>query len=244
MPGKGSIGDALFVAAAVVALAGAVPEAAQEKRPPRIDVEQYTIDAEVNPHTQSVAANVQVKFTAVDDQVTTANFELNNALNLSRVVDDGGHQIPASRNQQDFSVRLNFPNPIPKGKQGSLTFTYDGHLTGTEDSPVFGIKFAALHPDFGYLMYPARWFPVNDYTTDRFAADVRITVPAGYRVIGSGLEQSDRVNGNKMVYKFQFTKPSFPGSIAIVRSDAVPAKVARPTRSPAQSRAQWPTASP
>ncbi len=222
MSGKGTITRVLFASAAALSLLGALPVTAQtEKKTPRIDVQQYVIDAEVNPHTQSVAANVQVKFTAVDDQVTTANFELNNALNLSRVVDDSGRQVPASRNQQDFTVRLNFPSPIPKGKQSALTFTYDGHLSGEEDSPVFGIKFAALHNDYGYLMYPGRWFPVNDYTTDRYTADLRITVPAGYRVLASGLERSDRVGSDKTVYTFHFAQPSFPGSIAIVQGEPV-----------------------
>lgn len=219
MSGKDLI--ALAASAVMFSLMGAVPVTGQEKRSPRIDVQQYIIDAEVNPRTQSLTANVQVKFAAVDDQVTTANFELNNALNLSRVVDDAGRQIPASRNQQDFSVRLNFPTPIPKGKESTLTFAYDGRLTGTEDSPVFGIKFAALHPDFGYLMYPARWFPVNDYTTDRFVGDLRITVPVGYHVVGSGTEKSDRVGSDKVVYTFRTTQASFPGSIAVVQGDPV-----------------------
>ncbi len=68
---------------------------------------------------------------------------------------------------------------MQKGKPSALTFIYDGKLTGQEESPVFGIKFAAIHPDFAYLMYPARWFPVNDYTTDRFSSDMKITVPDG-----------------------------------------------------------------
>ena len=38
-------------------------------------------------------------------------------------------------------------------------------------------------------MYPARWFPVSGYTTDRFSADLRVTVPVGYTVLGSGERQ-------------------------------------------------------
>jgi hypothetical protein len=42
-------------------------------------------------------------------------------------------------------------------------------------------------------MYPARWFPVSGYTTDRFAAEMHITVPAGYTALGTGMDsQSDR----------------------------------------------------
>ena len=190
---------------------------AQDRRAnSRIDVEQYTIDAEISPNTQSLAAKATVRFIPLDDGVTSASFELNNALNVSKVVDDQGKQIPASRNQQDFSVRLSFDQPLPKGQPVTVTFFYDGKLTGKEDSPVYGIKFAAIHPDFAYLMYPARWFPVNGYTTDRFAATMRVTVPTGYSVVGSGLD-THQTAGDKNTCEYKFDKPSFPGSIAVVK---------------------------
>jgi tetratricopeptide (TPR) repeat protein len=99
-----------------------------------------------------------------------------------------------------------------------VTFFYDGRLTGNEDSPVEGIKFAAIHPDFAYLMYPARWFPVSGYTTDRFGADMRITVPMGYSVIGSGLDTKQNANDRNM-FEFKMERHSFPGSIAVVKGD-------------------------
>jgi hypothetical protein len=185
----------------------------------RIDVENYSIDAEVNPRTQALTANVKVRFTAMDNEISSLSFELNSALNVSRVVDETGHEIPSSRSKEDFSVRLSLPAPLVKGKPTTLTFTYDGRLTGQEESPVYGIKFAAIQNDFAYLMYPARWFPVNDYTIDRFSADMRITVPSGFTVIASGLGKSERVGADRMAYSFQFTKPSFPGSIAVVQGD-------------------------
>ena len=76
--------------AAVLTLAlGAVAAWSQDRRS-RIDVEQYTIDAEVSPNTQSISAKVGVRFIPLDDNITSAAFELNNALNVSRVVDDKG----------------------------------------------------------------------------------------------------------------------------------------------------------
>jgi tetratricopeptide (TPR) repeat protein len=198
-------------------LAMAAP--AQERRS-RIDVEQYTIDAEITPDKQFIAAKAVVRFTPLDDNVASAAFELNNALNISRVLDAQDKQIPASRNQQDSTVRLSFEQPLPKGQPVTIAFFYDGRLTGQEDSPVEGIKFAAIHPDFAYLMYPARWFPVSGYTTDRFAADVRVTVPSGYTVLGSGMD-SRQAAGAKNVFEFKFEHPSFPGSIAVVKGDPV-----------------------
>ena len=210
---------AAFLAAGLLLLAGSVRASAQERRN-RIRVVAYAIDAEVSPNTQSLSAKATVQFVPLDDNSTAATFELNNALNVSRVVDAAGKQIPASRNQQDFTVRLNFEAPLAKGRPVSVTFYYDGRLSGQEDSPVYGIKFAAIHPDYAYLMYPARWFPVSGYTTDRFAANVRVTVPMGYTVVASGLD-TRTATGDKTAYEFKFERPSFPGSFAVVKGNPV-----------------------
>jgi hypothetical protein len=203
---------------AALLLYGSRAASAQERRN-RIDVDAYAMDVEVSPNTQSLTAKTTVRFIALDDNTTSANFELNNALSVSRVVDEKGKQIPASRNQQDFTIRLNFDAPLPKGQPVTITFYYDGRLTGQEDSPVYGIKFAAIHPDYSYLMYPARWFPVSGYTTDRFAANMRITVPSGYSVVASGLDTRNAV-ADKVSYEFRFERPSFPGNLAIVKGNA------------------------
>jgi hypothetical protein len=218
---EGTIRTAAPMTAGLLLLVGALAAPAQERRSnSRIHVEQYAIDAEISPNTQSLAAKAAVRFVPIDDGVTSAAFELNNALNVSRVVDDKGKQIPASRSQQDFTVRLSFDQPLPKGQPVTVTFNYDGKLTGQEDSPVYGIKFAAIHPDFAYLMYPARWFPVSGYTADRFAASLHITVPAGFTVLGSGID-SHQAAGDKNTWDFRFDKPSFPGSIAVVKEQPV-----------------------
>src|SRR5882724_461437 len=211
----------IMVAWIMVALGAAATAPAQERRS-RIDVEHYVIHAEINENTQTLAAKTAVRFVPLEDNVTSATFELNNALNVARVTDDGGRQVPASRSQQDFSVRLNFDEPLTKGKPVNVTFDYDGRLTGNEDSPVYGIKFAAIHNDYAYLMYPGRWFPISGYTTDRYSAEMNITVGAGNKVVASGLETS-RSTGDKMVFSFKFDQNSFPGSLAVVRGD--PTKV-------------------
>jgi tetratricopeptide (TPR) repeat protein len=186
----------------------------QQARQQRIDVQDYAIEARIDPQAQTLQATAKVRFLAVDD-VSNVSFELNNALSLDRVTDEQGRQIPASRLQQDMSVRLSLPQPAQRGQSATLTFFYGGKLTGDEESPVFGIRFAAIHPDFAYLMYPARWFPVNDYTADRFAADIKITVPNGYKVLGSGIDSNEGAN----TVRWKFNEASFPGSIAVVRGD-------------------------
>jgi tetratricopeptide (TPR) repeat protein len=214
---------------AVVGLASLAlaPVSAQDRgsKSSRIDVDNYSIDAELNPRTQTLTANVKVRFIPLDNDLSSTSFELNNAFTVSRVVDDSGRQIPASRSGQDFSVRLSFPAPLAKGKPATVTFSYDGRLTGQEESPIYGIKFGAIQNDFAYLMYPARWFPVSGYSVDRFTSDLHITVPSGYQVIASGTGGSPAASAGggagKTVFSFQYSKPSFPGSIAVVKGDPV-----------------------
>jgi tetratricopeptide (TPR) repeat protein len=203
----------LSIGLALLALASATE--AQERKS-RIRVEHYTIDAEVQPATQALSATAEVRFVPLDNNTSSVSFELNNALNVSRIVDDKGKQINATHNQQAFTEQVNFDQPLAKGQPVTLKFAYDGRLSGSEDSPVYGIKFAAIHADYAFLLYPARWFPVNGYSTDRFAADLHISVPSGYQVLGSGID-THQASGDKVVYSFHFERPSFPGSIAVVK---------------------------
>lgn len=204
----------------LVALALTAPAWSQDRRPP-IDVEHYVIEAEISPATQSLSAVVRVRFTAQEDNTSYAVFELHNALSVSKVEDESGRQLPASRSRQDFTIRVSFAEPLLKGQTGTVTFHYDGVLSGREESPVYGIRFVAIQNDFAYLLYPARWFPVNGYTADRYTAELKITVPAGSRVVASGIEKSGTAEGGKIAYSFSTLQPAFPGSIAVVQGDPV-----------------------
>ena len=76
-------------------------------------------------------------------------------------------------------MRRDFPGALPKGQMTAITFVYDGRLSGDEESPIYGIKFAAIQNDYAFLLYPSRWFPISGYTADRFTSKMNITVPAG-----------------------------------------------------------------
>ena len=186
-------------------------------RAPRIQVQKYTIDATINPRTQSIEATAKIDFTPLES-ANQATFELNNALTVSKAVDDKGAAVATQRNASDFTIGAVFPGGLGEEPAGVHLDCYDGKLTGNEDSPISGITFAALHPDYGYLLYPARWFPVSGYSTNRFMAELHITTPAEYRVMGSGDEKSDqRQRRRHSSIRFHYDKASFPGSIGIVQ---------------------------
>jgi hypothetical protein len=209
----------VLAAAALACVAAYAPAFGQSSRQARIDVQDYAGDIRIDPMAQTLAATIRVHFVALDD-TTSVSFELNNALALNKVTDDQDRQIQTSRLQQDMSVRLSLPQPVARGQSSTLIFSYDGKLTGDEESPVFGIKFAAIHPDFAYLMYPARWFPVSDYSTGRFSADFKFTVPMGYKVLGSGIGSTEAASDGMTANRWQFSQASFPGSFAVVRADS------------------------
>jgi hypothetical protein len=209
---------AVLVLAALAVATAAFP---QERRN-RIDVEHYAIAAEINPADHSLTAEAKVRFVPLDEDIFSVSFELNNALNVSKVIDDSGREVQTSRNRDDFSVRLSFGQALVKGKAVTLTFLYGGVFAGREESPVYGICFAAIHSDYSYLLYPARWFPVSGYTTDRYAADLRITVPEGHRVVSSGLEKVEPLAG-KSRYIFEIARDGFPGSVGVVSGE--PARI-------------------
>ena len=196
----------------------AVPAAAllaQEQRRASIDVDHYKIDAKIDIDRQSLQATAAITFVPQDAGSNSATFELHNALSVNKAVDEQGRNLEVNRSAQDFSVKVFFPEPLAKSKPVTVTLTYEGRLTGQEESPISGIQFGVIGKDAAWLLYPARWFPVSGYTTDRYTMDLAVSVPAGYRVLSSGI---DSAQGE--VYSFKTLKPAFPGSLAITK-DAV-----------------------
>jgi tetratricopeptide (TPR) repeat protein len=186
----------------------------------RLQVDDYQIDAELTPHTHKLVARAKVKFTAFED-LNIATFELHNALRLTKVSDAAGKLLSAERVTQDSTVRVQLPEGITKDASTTLTFEYEGILESADESPVQGLKLASIGDDTTYLLYAARWFPVNAYGINRFTATINITVPAHMVVIGSGKETASSSPAKKgaagglptKTYTFVWSKPSFPGTI-------------------------------
>ncbi|HEU0121623.1 MAG TPA: M1 family aminopeptidase, partial [Bryobacteraceae bacterium] len=163
-----------------------------------------------------ITAKARIRFRALDDRINSAQFELHNAMTLigATYLDDS--RVDAARNAQDFSFRLTLDPPMAKDSTREVVVRYEGKLTGQEESPVYGIKFAALRPEYGFLLYPARWFPVSGYTSDRYKSEFVITVPDGYSVVSGGLESTQKASG-KVTTTCSFHSPGFGGSLAITQ---------------------------
>lgn len=181
----------------------------------RVDVEHYDIDATVDLASQTLRAKVKMRLNPIDDRVSSAQFDFNDALRVTSVTDDAGNSLGFSRTEE-FDYRLQFPQSLDKGKPVNITFQYEGRFDNREESPVYGIRFAAIEAEGAAFLYPARWFPVNDYTADRYTMSLNVTVPAGFRVVSAGTELR-KDDGGQTTYSFTTQLPAVYGSFGVVR---------------------------
>ena len=185
---------------------------------PQVQATGYVINADVDPATSKLTATVGVTLLALED-VTQITLELNNGLQITKLVDAAQHPLTPERLTTNSTVRIPLAAPLAKGATTTLTFDYSGTLTGSDTSPVEGIKLAAIADPVSILLYAGRWFPLATpgLFTNRFTAEMHIHVPSDYRVVGSTTTESSpkSIAGNRTEYNFNWTKPGFPGTLVI-----------------------------
>ncbi len=206
----------LPAAALAGALLVALPLKAQRPERPSLDITGYVIDAEIDTATHHLTAKAAVTFTAPENS-EQISFGFHPALKVEKITDQGGKVLTGER-LADGTIRVTPAAPITKGQVSHWTFEYDGIITGSEDGPVEGLKLAAIQEPITYLLYPARWFPMTGFMTDRFTAEMHIRVPQGMRVFAGGAEGKSHpvtLAGGKPgdEYDFNWTKPGFPGTV-------------------------------
>jgi len=218
--GRVSRGIVVSWLSVLLLISGLIGPALAADKPSRLRVEDYQIDADLNPHSHTLKARAKVKFTALDD-LSVAVFELNNALRLTKVSDANNKQLSAERITQDSTLRIPLTAGLPKDTTTTITFEYEGTLNSADESPVPGLKLASIDDDTTYLLYASRWFPLAGYGINRFTSTINVTVPAHMVVIGSGkMTVTEGTPGKKgpgglpvKTFSYTWGRPSFPGTI-------------------------------
>jgi len=189
---------------------------AQRVERPALAISGYQIDAELDPSTHHLKATAVVSFTA-PETLELASFGFHPALKVTKISDESGKLLTGERSA-DGTIRVTPAAPFARGQVMHWTFEYEGTITGNEDGPVEGLKLAAIQEPITYLLYPARWFPMTGYLTNRFTAQMHIRVPQGMRVFASGSQGASKpvtlASGKPGdQYDFNWTKPGFPGTV-------------------------------
>ena len=200
------------LAAALVAVCALAHSASAAPARQQLNITGTVITADLDPATGRLTATADVSFTALED-LTSASFELNNGLNVTSLTDNAGTALNSERLAANFTVRVTLPAPLAKGSTNTFHFAYAGTLTGSETSPVDGIKLAAIADPISILLYPGRWFPMTGLFTDRFTAEMHIRVPADFTAVGSGAATKKTLPDGRNEFSFVWSKPGFPGTI-------------------------------
>ncbi|WP_254059709.1 M1 family aminopeptidase [Granulicella sp. L46] len=184
---------------------------------PQIDVTGYVIHVDLSPATGRLSATAAVTFTALED-LDAAVFGLNNALQVESVRDGVGTNLTCVRDASDSTVSVTPAIVVSKGSSATWIFTYAGVPT-LATSPAHGINFAQVHGPVSALLYPGRWFPIAmpGQFTDRFTAEIHVTVPSDEIVVGSGGVPSGGhdLGGGRTQFDFNWNKPGLPGSLIV-----------------------------
>jgi hypothetical protein len=205
-----------FTLGVLATLLAALPSPAQRTDRQQLNITGYVINAELDPTAHHLTATAVVSFIAPPN-VDVVSFGFHPALKVTKITDESGKTLDGERTA-DGGIRVTPSAAFVAGQTSRWTFVYDGTITGNEDGPIEGLKLAAIQEPISYLLYPARWFPMTGYMTDRFTAEMHIRVPQGMRVLASGstgapkhVLLSSGQSGDE--YDFNWKKPGFPGTV-------------------------------
>jgi tetratricopeptide (TPR) repeat protein len=201
-----------FLSIVVLALTPVTAIAAIPARQ-QINVTGYVIKADLDPATGRLNVTTTVTFATLED-LTSVVFGLNNGLQITSLTSADKSTLTPERNAADSTVRVGLATPLTKGTNSTWTFTYSG-APNVDTSPVDGINFLHVADPVSILLYPGRWFPIPlpGLYTDRFTAEIHVTVPSGERVIGSGITGQKAAPDGKTEFAFNWTRKGFPGTI-------------------------------
>lgn len=214
----------------------ALPLFAQGVKRTPFDVTNYVMDVALVPNERKLNATVDVTFVPLEDTRAVA-FELNGSLKIDTITRQDKvlaampvrGSAPAAAvakslsppvtfvqdqtNSSDLGphVRLDLGDNVVKGTPVTLRFKYSGVLDSPAGGPLLNRRLAFVGENNGYLMYAARWFPFHDYAADPATADISISLPAGFQLVGYSETPASSVGGKT---RFMQTTPSLPGNFA------------------------------
>lgn len=170
----------------VLLLLVAAPVHAQTSPQPSFLAEHYDVSANLDTIGQSISATAKVDFRATEVS-STVRVELHPNLEVQGVRSADNKALSFVRDTQNpLFVVVTLPTPIAANGHTTLTFIYAGLLANEENSPVPGVKAAAITRDYAYLLLPSRWFPLTNYPANRYTATFHLNVPDTFAVAGTG----------------------------------------------------------
>ena len=146
----------------------------------------YDIHASMDAVGQVMNAQAKVTFTA-NEPSRIVEVELNQNLRVNSVRDAAGKPEPYDRDENDAQkLQITLADPVATGGTVTLQFDYGGPLSSRINGPQRDVRLAYMGREGGYLLLPARWFPLTGYPANRYTGVFQIEVPGTMVVVGTG----------------------------------------------------------
>ena len=146
----------------------------------------YVIRASLDAIGRVLTAQAKVDF-AANEPSRILDVELSQTLRVNGVRDATGKPVAYDRDENaPLKLHVTLPDSVPTGGRVTLQFEYAGPLSTRGTNPEQGVQLAHIDKDGGYLLLPARWFPLTDFPTNRYTGTFQIEVPGTMTVVGTG----------------------------------------------------------
>jgi tetratricopeptide (TPR) repeat protein len=147
----------------------------------------YEIRASLDAVGRVLTAQAKVDF-AANEPSRIVDVELSQTLRVNGVRDAAGKSLTYDRNENTpLKLQVTLPDSVPLGGRVTLQFEYSGPLSTRSTSAEQTVQLAHIDKDGGYLLLPARWFPLTDFPANRYTGVFQIEVPATMTVAGTGV---------------------------------------------------------
>jgi aminopeptidase N len=208
----------------VISLAFAVTSPAifskekQASSPPRIDIQSYKISTTLNPDEHELKAAATISFTPVEatDYIV---LELSENMSVRKVLNSERAELEFGQDEAGPGfLTIHFAKPLDLISPTTVTVEYQGGFDRDRFSRIYtrDETSAYIGMEGTYLMYSAKWFPVNRFLINRAATTFEVTVPLGMTVVGPGEPLPVITKGVDETFTWTSkTTPVLPGSIVV-----------------------------
>lgn len=169
------------------------------------DITDYDIDAQYFPEREWMEGRTRLKLRVKSHALGVLTLRFADSLNVSSVTSDEFGRLLFLRVRNQNSVLINLPSPVSRDFPLTLTLNYSGRLArtniqdesvaldaptpqGQRNSQPDDLPFVPSEPKW-LLSNRSYWYP-QAQVTDFATAHMRITVPAEYGVVASGVLES------------------------------------------------------
>src|SRR5229473_2256839 len=146
----------------------------------------YEVRASLDAVGLVMNAQAKVDF-AASEAGRVVDVELNQNMRVNSVRDGSGKPVTYDRDDNSgLKLHVTLGDTVPVGGKVTLLFDYGGPLSSRINTPDQPMRMASIGKEGGYLLLPARWFPLTDFPANRYTGVFQIEVPGNLVVVGTG----------------------------------------------------------